>query len=262
MAIKKYVWKFDLEEYLMTKDVLEDYKAILKPIQSLDITDVARAIVEERTEYRVDTLVNTANLIDEKIRQLVCQNNIVKTGTAMFTPAIEGLFLGKTGTVDPAKNKCTVNIIPTAAMRSELDKVTMEFSGTVKESGGARIGLVKDVTTGKTDGTITPGGMIDVTGSKIRCINADGTDIGSLTLLKSTDRSVATSITLFGINDPSRLMFTLPANLEAGTYELTLETYFSTNSTQLKQPRTQVYSIPLVVGGGSSGGGDDRPEIE
>ena len=262
MAIKKYVWKFDLEEYLMTKDVLEDYKAILKPIQSLDITDVARAIVEERTEYRVDTLVNTANLIDEKIRQLVCQNNIVKTGTAMFTPAIEGLFLGKTGTVDPAKNKCTVNIIPTAAMRSELDKVTMEFSGTVKESGGARIGLVKDVTTGKTDGTITPGGMIDVTGSKIRCINAEGTDIGSLTLLKSTDRSVATSITLFGINDPSRLMFTLPANLEAGTYELTLETYFSTNSTQLKQPRTLVYSIPLVVSGGSSGGGDDRPEIE
>ena len=81
MATKKYVWKFDLEEYLMTKDVLEDYKAILKPIQSLDITDVARAIVEERTEYRVDTLVNTANLIDEKIRQLVCQNNIVKTGT-------------------------------------------------------------------------------------------------------------------------------------------------------------------------------------
>ena len=223
---------------------------------------MARAIVEERTEYRVDTLVNTANLIDEKIRQLVCQNNIVKTGTAMFTPAIEGLFLGKTGTVDPAKNKCTVNIIPTAAMRSELDKVTMEFSGTVKESGGARIGLVKDVTTGKTDGTITPGGMIDVTGSKIRCINADGTGIGSLTLLKSTDRSVATSITLFGINDPSRLMFTLPANLEAGTYELTLETYFSTNSTQLKQPRTLVYSIPLVVGGGSSGGGDDRPEIE
>lgn len=262
MATKKYVWKFDLEEYLMTKDVLEDYKAILKPIQSLDITDVARAIVEERTEYRVDTLVNTANLIDEKIRQLVCQNNIVKTGTAMFTPAIEGLFLGKTGTVDPAKNKCTVNIIPTAAMRSELDKVTMEFSGTVKESGGARIGLVKDVTTGKTDGTITPGGMIDVTGSKIRCINADGTGIGSLTLLKSTDRSVVTSITLFGINDPSRLMFTLPANLEAGTYELTLETYFSTNSTQLKQPRTLVYSIPLVVGGGSSGGGDDRPEIE
>ena len=86
-------------------------------------------------------------------------------------------------------------------MRNELDKVTMEFSGTVKKSGGARIGLVKDVTTGKTDGTITPGGMIDVTGSKIRCINADGTGIGSLTLLKSTDRSVATSITLFGIND-------------------------------------------------------------
>ena len=31
MATKKYVWKFDLEEYLMTKDVKEDFAAKVKP---------------------------------------------------------------------------------------------------------------------------------------------------------------------------------------------------------------------------------------
>ena len=50
--------------------------------------------------------------------------------------------------------------------------------------------------------------------------------------------------------------------LAKGSYQLTLETWFSTNSTQLKQSRTLTYAIPLVVGGTSGGGGDDRPEIE
>ena len=175
MATKKYVWKFDLEEYLMTKDVKEDFAAKVKPIQTFYMADVARLIAEERTESR---------------------------------------------------------------------------------------GLVKDVTTGKTDGTITPGGMLDVTGSKIRCVGADGFSLGSLTLVNMADKSVAATITVFGINDPSRLMFNIPADLADGEYELTLETWFSTNNTQLKQSRTLTYALPLVVGGTGGGGEDDRPVIE
>ena len=76
------------------------------------------------------------------------------------------------------------------------------------------------------------------------------------------DKSVAATITVFGINDPSRLMFNIPADLADGEYELTLETWFSTNNTQLKQSRTLTYALPLVVGGTGGGGEDDRPVIE
>lgn len=261
MATKKYVWKFDLEEYLMTKEVMEDYIAKVKAIQTFYLPDVARFIADERTEYRTDTIVNIATLVEEKIRQLACQGNNVVTGNVQYSPAVGGLFLGKTGVVDPAKNKPIINMIPTAAMRAETDLVTLEFSGNVRDLGGANIGLVKDVTTGKTDGTITPGGMLDVTGSKIRCINADNTGVGKLTLVNLADQTVAATITVLGINDPSRLMFTLPANLAAGEYRLTIETWFSTNSTLLKQSRTLTYGIPLVVGGGNDDD-DDRPVIE
>ena len=153
-------------------------------------------------------------------------------------------------------------MIATAALRAEVDQVALEFSGVVRDMGGANISLVKDVTTGKTDGTVTPGGILDVTGSKIRSVNADGTGLGLLTLVNTTDQSVAATITLLAINDPKRLMFNIPADLAKGSYQLTLETWFSTNSTQLKQSRTLTYAIPLVVGGTSGGGGDDRPEIE
>lgn len=261
MATKKYVWKFDLEEYLMTKDVLEDYIAKVKAIQTFYLPDVARIITEERTEYRPDTIVNITAMIEEKIRQLICQGNNVVTGNVQFSPAVGGLFLGKTGVVDSAKNKPIINMIPTAALRAETDQVALEFSSNVRDLGGANIGLVKDVTTGKTDGAITPGGMLDVTGSKIRCINADNTGIGKLTLVNLADQTVAATITVLGINDPSRLMFNLPANLGYGEYQLTIETWFSTNSTQLKQSRTLTYAIPLVVKEPDRGD-DDRPVIE
>ena len=223
MATKKYVWKFDLEEYLMTKDVKEDFAAKVKPIQTFYMADVARLIAEERTEYRIDTIVNITKLVEAKIRQLACGNNIVVTDNVQYSPGILGLFLGKTGVVDPAKNKAVINMIATAALRAETDLVTLEFSGVVRDMGGANISLVKDVTTGKTDGTVTPGGILDVTGSKIRSVNADGTGLGLLTLVNTADLSVATTITLLAINDPKRLMFNIPADLAKGSYQLTLE---------------------------------------
>ena len=94
MATKKYVWKFDLEEYLMTKDVKEDFAAKVKPIQTFYMADVARLIAEERTEYRIDTIVNITKLVEAKIRQLACGNNIVVTDNVQYSPGILGLFLG------------------------------------------------------------------------------------------------------------------------------------------------------------------------
>ena len=251
-----YKWFFDLEEYTMTKDVKEDYIAKVKTLKSLTIEGIANAIAAERTEYRPETIVNICNLVDEKIRQLVCQGNTVVTGSALYSPSITGLLIGTTGAINPDINKCIVNVAPSAAMRAEVAKVTPEFSGNVKNLGGARISLVKDVTTGLTDGTITPGGMLDITGSKIKCVNADGTGTGTLKLIKESTQAVAATITTFGINDPSRLMFTLPTPLADGTYRLELETWFSNSTTLLKEPRTLVYPLPLTVGTPSDG---DKP---
>ena len=245
-----YKWFFDLEEYTMTKDVKEDYIAKVKTLKSLTIEGIANAIAAERTEYRPETIVNISNLVDEKIRQLVCQGNTVVTGSALYSPSITGLLIGTTGAINPEINKCIVNVAPSAAMRAEVAKVTPEFSGNVKNLGGARISLVKDVTTGLTDGTITPGGMLDVTGSKIKCVNADGTGTGTLKLIKESTQAVAATITTFGINDPSRLMFTLPASLENGSYSLVLETWYSNSAVLLKEPRTLVYPFTLMVGDG------------
>lgn len=244
MTTKKYMWKFDLEEYSMTREVKEDYVGKVKPIQTFYMADVARFISEERTEYRADTIINVTKLVEEKIRQLVCSNNTVVTDNVQFSPAVAGLFLGKKGVVDPSKHKAIIHMIAAAALRAEIELVALEFSGNVREMGGANIALVKDITTGKTDGTVTPGGLLDVIGTKIRCVGEDGVSLGSVKLLNLADPSVAIPITLLGINNPSRLMFNLPSGLSEGSYQLAVETWFSTKSKQLRQSRTLVYPHP------------------
>lgn len=252
---KTYEWKFDLEEYAMTTDVLEDYKAQVVT-KSLNINDVIRSITAERTDLRPETLATSAQLIDNKIIELVSEGNSVSTGTALYLPAILGVFMGNKGIFDPAKNSCTVNINPSAALRNKVSKVKAKFSGNVKSSGGARISLVKDIATGKTDGTITSGGMLDITGSKIKSINADGTGIGKVCFINAETKAEAGVVALLGINAPSRLVFNAPA-LADGAYILQIETYFSNSKILLKQARILEYPILLYVGARPG----DRPGI-
>lgn len=257
-----YVWLYDLIENVMTKDVKEDYLAAVRTVKSVTMDDIAAEIAAERTEYRVDTIINIGKLTDEKIRHFVANGYTVVTGTAQYAPSIPGVLTGDKGILDPKVNKCMVNITPSQLMRAEVAKVEPKFTGVIRRMGGARISLVRDVATGKTDGTITPGGMLDVTGTKIRSINADGTSLGGVKLVNTSDQTVAATITQLGINDPSRLMFTLPTDLANGEYQLVVETWFSSASTLLKEMRTLTYLLPLVVGGSNNGGEDDRPVIE
>lgn len=256
-----YEWEFDLEEYLMTQDVLEDYVARMKTRRSLEEDDLIAEITAERTDIRPETFRMCNQLMGEKIMEMVCEGHIVSTATAVYTPMIPGVFQGTTGVVDTTKNIPAVNAAPSMAMREALKSVKLKFSKLVRSMGGARIGLVRDVTTEKTDGTITPGGILDVTGNKIRCINADGTGLGAVCFLKADTHEEAAFVPLLAINDPKRIMFTAPA-LEDGAYILQIETWFSSSSMRLKQARIIDYPVTLYVGARPDDGEDDRPVIE
>lgn len=260
MAVIDFIWPFDLEEYTVTKDVTNDYFGRVKAKGPVTEADIAKAICEERTEFRPSTIETVQTLVAEKIRQLVGRGYSVVTGTANYMPTVSGLFIGTEGVVDPLVNKCEVSIAPSNEMRKTLSQVKLEFSGRAKSLGGARIALVRDVATDRVDGFITPGQQIDVTGIKIRCVGADGKSQGSVKLVNNETNAVAATITSLGLNTPSRLMFVVPAGLEKGTYRLEIETYFSTSTKLLKAARTLTYEMLLSVGQEPTpddGGGDD-----
>ena len=155
MATKNYKWFFDLAENLLTKDVTNDYTATVKTLLPKTVDSLADDIVKE-TAYNRETVIGIITLYDKKIIESVCQGNTVNTGSTLYAPALPGSFIGTEGVVDPAKQKPHVNINPSVAFRRELELVRPVFSGNVLDSGGARISLVTDSATGRTDGFMTP----------------------------------------------------------------------------------------------------------
>ena len=173
MATKSYKWFFDLTENLLTKDVTNDYIATVKTLLPKTVDNLADDIVKE-TAYNRETVIGVITLYDKKIIESVCQGNTVNTGSTLYAPALPGSFIGTDGVVDRTKHKPYVNINPSTGFRKELETVLPVFSSNVLDSGGAHIGLVTDSATGRTDGFMTPGNTIDITGKKIRSLNADG----------------------------------------------------------------------------------------
>ena len=239
-----YVWPVELRENKITERT-DDYTASVKTFSDTKSLEyIAKEIVRERTEYRLDTILSILRLVEEKIRHILYSGYPVMTENVRFSPTITGSFDSHGELLDDKGMKCGVNVTVNQIVKDGLAGVKL-YIDSVQELGGAKIDRVKDLTTGKTDGTVTPGGMVEVTGSKIKCLNEDGSGIGHFRLYNESES--AEEVKVLGVNDPSKIIFIFPTGLLAGNYRLEIETYFSNTSTMLKNPRTLVCPVALKV---------------
>ena len=239
----EYIWKIWLRLNFLTQDVENDYTGEVSTVgHTIHNEDIAQRIVKGRSEMRYETILSILNERDGIVLESVLGGESVQDGVVHIAPSVAGLWTGTDRTVDPTRQKPAVSISPTAALRNGLANVKMEILG-VKDSG-AYIGLVTDAATKAIDGHITPGGIMVVTGDKLRIAPADDPEMGIFFVLESGDKMQVTQISQ---NDPKRLTALVP-QLPAGTYTLQVVTKFSNGSTLLKAARTIVYDMPLIVG--------------
>jgi hypothetical protein len=240
---KKFTWKVWLRLNLLTKEVDNDYVAEVSTTgKTLRNEDVAQAIKDEGSELQYETLLDILNHSDRLRRERIQQGYSVQTGVCHISPRVTGNWEGSTEPFDPKKHKITCDLIPSAELRHALEEVGVEVLG-VKDSG-ARIGLVTDVATGKTDGTLTPDGDLIIEGEKIKIAPDDEGDLGVFFVdAGGSETSVTHPLTQ---NDPKRIICRVPA-LPAGAYTLKIMTRFSNSAVLLKARRTLIYDTPLTV---------------
>ncbi|MDR1170826.1 MAG: DUF4469 domain-containing protein [Bacteroidales bacterium] len=238
----EYIWKIWLRLNFLTQDVDNDYTGEVSTMgHTIRNEDIASRIVKERSELRYETILSILNERDGIVLESVFAGSSVQDGVVHIAPTVTGLWTGAERTVDPARQKATVSISPTAALRDGLSNVKMEILG-VKDSG-AYVGLVTDAATKAVDGHITPGGIMVISGDKLRIAPLDEPESGVFLVDENGGK---TQVTQLSQNDPKRLTALVPP-LPAGTYTLQIVTRFSNGSTLLKVARTIVYDTPLVV---------------
>ena len=243
---KKYFWKIWLRLNTLTKNVDNDYIAEVSTVgNTLRNEDIARLIVKERSELRYETILSILNERDAVERDALLNGSSVQSGNTHLMPRVLGNWIGADPVFDPKAHKITLDATQTVEMRRALEDVGVEVLGR-KIDGGAIIGLVTDVLTGKTDGTISVGGDIIITGDKIKIapagedglgvffVNPDGMDI-------PLDHPATE-------NNPKKIICRLPVNIMEGeVYTLKIVTRCSSGSKLLNKPRTILYELPLTA---------------
>ena len=246
-TVKKiHEWLFYLIDNAITTLVDNDRIAKVKTRKTKGIDDIAARIVQERTEFRRETIVNILTMANAAKIEFLSQGEMVNDGVVIYEPSITGNFFD-----NPAFNekvhRCVVNTRVTNDVHAMLRQVKGVYNGLTVENGGASIDGVTDTVTGSTTGTVTPGKTVTIAGKKIRVTPEEGETVESCITYANLDTGqVIVQEDAPVINDPSKIVLQLPM-LPAGFYSLTIKTLYSSASTTLKAPRHIVSKIKLEV---------------
>jgi hypothetical protein len=242
--MKKYIWKVWLRLNTLTRGVINDYFAVVSTTgNTVKNSDIARKIVENGSEIKYDTILHILNQSDQIIRESIQEGYSVQTGYCHITPRVQGHWLGAITHYTSEKHNLTVDMNPTIEMRDALKEVDIEVLG-IKD-GGSYIGLVTDVTTGKTDGKVTIDGDIIIEGSKIKILTGDDKSVGLFFVAEDGNEFPVTH--QLAINSPKKIVARVPHLKPGLSYTLKIITQYTSGNQLLKTPRTIIYNTPLIV---------------
>lgn len=220
--------------------------------------DIARRIEEKRTEFRVETIETILRMADEEKSIGLASGMSVVDGVGQYIPQIKGPFDTATSKFDPKKHSLFVAYTSGKVLRKRLLETEVIVNGSAIV--GPVIGGLTDSSTGKDDGTFTPGMPVVVDGSNIKIAGTDATN--GFYFIPAAEGGTPVKATVIVHNNPSQITVMVPANLPAGDYFISITTQYS-RTKNVKEPRT--YKYPLLLSTANSGGGggeDDRPVIE
>jgi hypothetical protein len=136
----------------------------------------------------------------------------VTTPGANYRVGIKGGFDGQTDSFTPGRNSVEASINPSARLRRAMQRAQVQ-----KQESSERLPRplnYTDLNTGELNNRMTPGGIGRLTGYRLKFDPADANQ-GIFFINGST-----TQVDVVGKNDPSELMFLVPASLTSGNYSL------------------------------------------
>ena len=240
---KKYVWEVYLRPNTLTKDNDRDCIADVyahAPTQRNE--DIAEAITKERSEFRPETILSILNMRDKAVLDFIQDGLSFMDGIAQISPRVTGVWETENAPYDEKVHKRTVDMIPTAALRTALDEIGVKALGAKETS--ARITEITDTATGLKDGTLTIGDDILIEGEKIK---VDETDAKQGVFFKAANGAEYKTERRLSVNKPSQLIARVPKTVPEGKVTVVVRTKYSGTSTPLKELRELVFNYPCTA---------------
>ena len=215
-----------------------DLRAQVRNTTTVNIEELADRIVRPgSTVTKAEFLAMYEELGAEMVKAVLRGESVV-TDIVTLRATLTGVWTSAQDTFDPTRHHGRVRMSP--GIRLRRAEAEMAFTLERPQDQSAPLpDRLEDFTSASINGTLTKGGVVRLTGSKLKYDPADPAQ--GVFLVKST--GAETRITNVKDNKPSAQLLLLPANLTAGTYRLEVRTKIK-GSTQLK---TATLGAPLTV---------------
>ncbi|MDR2651378.1 MAG: DUF4469 domain-containing protein [Prevotellaceae bacterium] len=212
--------------------------------KSLNEDDLIKIAVSRRTDLSPTTLRASLDILKEIAVEQIAGGSSVYFGLGYFSLTVNGVFVGDHAKWDPAQHSLHVKAAASAELREAIKATQVNVRG--MSQSGIVINSIHDVASGEDNARLTPGGGVNMSGSKIR-IAGDNPDNGIYLTNQSTQAVTAIATNAILVNDPSKVSFIVPADLPAGDYKLSITTQYSPGTKLLVEPRTYVFDYILTV---------------
>ncbi len=212
--------KYVLVENNLTTDP-DDYMARVQPVGAADLEAIIERMIQQGSTVTRADIVSVLEDYHTAIENLLLEGQNVNTPLANFSVSIKGVFQGLTDSFDPARHRLNAVVTPGPRLRKALRERGQVVKQEAVKAAPHPVDYI-DLNSGERNGILTPGGMGEVLGHRLKF---DPSDPAQGIFFIAED-GTETRVTVVGRNKPGDLMFLVPASLAAGEYTLEVRAIF------------------------------------
>jgi hypothetical protein len=227
---------FLIDNYL-TSDP-NDQIAIPTNIRSFGDEQIIDRIMQRGTTLTRPDLLAAIRAYQEEHGYIVEEGNGFNTGLITAGPGVLGKFNSVTDSYDHSRHRTHYSVNFSRTIQEKVAKIKMNKVQT--PNTGPVIAGIRDSLSGLTDGTLSAGGVLDISGSRLK-VYPDLADDGVYFIDAAGKEYKATTLVE---NKPSRLIVMLPT-LPSGSYTLEVRTHFVNSTVPGKQLRKAQFAKSL-----------------
>ena len=232
--------KYALRENLLTA-APDDFMAQVQDVRSYTLDEIIDLMMEKGSTLTKADVKAVLQIYGEVVSTIIKDGSSVNTPLMNTSLSISGVFNGANDSFDKKRHTVNLNITAGTALKAALGKIKCEKTGTT--STDPYISEVKDIVSGAVNAELTKGGVVQVTGSRLKFDAKDAAQ--GIFFVPETGAPVRAAV--IAENKPARLMAIIPADLAAGTYYIEVRTKILEGNKSGKTLKTGRFNKALTV---------------
>ncbi|MDE6705448.1 MAG: DUF4469 domain-containing protein [Treponemataceae bacterium] len=237
--------KYSLRENLLTPEP-DDCMAQVQDVRSYSQDEIIDLMMRRGTTLTRADVAAVLQVYTEVVGELTADGSAVNTPLFNTSFSVSGVFNGMSDMFDKSRHSVSVNVNAGTALREAVKSVKTEK--TEGANTGPYITEATDVVSGAVNSAVTAGGILRLTGSRLKF---DAADAAQGVFLVPEGAGDAVRCGVVAENKPARVMVMIPADIAPGTYYAEVRTKVDASRKQVKTLKVGRFGRVLSVGAGA-----------